>query len=211
MKKGILAIVLVMAGWLGYIFIGGDDDYKIVNIPVSVSRIVCFGDSLTAGVGASKGRDYPARLAEMTGIEVINSGVPGDTTADGLARLQHDVLDLEPSVVLITLGGNDLRKRVDIVTVEAHLTSIVEEIQGTGAMVVLGGLQIPLYGREFSTMYESVARKTGAVLIPNIFKGIFSDRNLMSDSIHPNDGGYEIMTGYFYEALQPYLDFGGEF
>jgi len=207
MRKSVV-LILILLGWLGYKLVGDGAEYEIRNIPVSISRIVCFGDSLTAGVGASKGLDYPSRLAELTGIEVINSGVSGNTTTDGLARLQEDVLDHQPDVVLITLGGNDLRKRVEIGSVEANLTAIVEEIQGAGSMVVLGGLQIPLYGGELSEMYESVARQTGAVLIPNIFAGIFTDRKFMSDPIHPNDSGYEIMTGYFYEALLPYIDSG---
>ena len=211
MRKGVIVVVLLLVGWFGYRFFGGKNDHEIKNVPVSISRIICFGDSLTAGVGASRGFDYPSRLALMTGVEVMNAGVPGDTTADGLQRLQEDVLDYHPDVVLITLGGNDLRKRVDIAAVEVNLTAIIEGIQDSGAMVVLGGLQIPLYGRELSRMYESVARQTGSVLIPNIFDGIFADRRLMSDSIHPNDAGYEIMTGYFHEALLPYLNYDGRF
>ncbi|WDP91169.1 MAG: arylesterase [Desulfobacter sp.] len=206
MKKVGLILVLAAAGFLGYRFLGGDAGYEIKNIPISVSRIVCFGDSLTYGVGASREKDYPSRLAGLTGIEVINSGISGNTTADGLARLQEDVLDYQPDVVLITLGGNDLKNRVAKDRARANLIAIIRGIQDAGAMVVLGGLDIPLYGRGFSDMYAAVARETGAVLIPNIFDGIFGNRRLMSDPIHPNDKGYEIMAGYFYRALLPYLN-----
>ncbi|PIE64355.1 MAG: arylesterase [Desulfobacterales bacterium] len=196
-----MVLAILGAGILVYRFWIGEKEYEIKNVPLSVSRIVCFGDSLTQGIGASKGNDYPSRLAEMIGIEVINSGVSGDTTTQGLARIEDDVLSYEPDVVLITLGGNDLKNRLNVDTVRANLVSIIQHIQATGAMVILGGIDIPLYGKKYAAMYESVARQTGSVLIPNILEGIFGNSNLMSDTIHPNDRGYEIMAGYFSAAL----------
>lgn len=202
MNKNLVIIIILVAGVLGYWFFGGEKSYEIKNIPITVSRIVCFGDSLTYGYGASQGMDYPTRLEEMTGIEIINAGVSGNTTADGLARLEDDVLDYEPDVVLITLGGNDLKNRVSVDTARANLLSIIQRIQAAGAMVVLGGVDIPLYGKGYAQMYESLARQTGSVLVPNILEDIFGNPELMSDSIHPNDKGYEIMAGYFYKALE---------
>ncbi len=201
MKKILMLLTILVAGILGYQFWAGEKEYEIKNVPLSVSRIVCFGDSLTRGIGAGKGNDYPSRLAEMIGIEVINSGVSGNTTAHALARLEDDVLSYEPDVVLITLGGNDLKKRLNVDTARANLVSIIQRIQAAGAMVVLGGIDIPLYGKGYAQMYESIARQTGSVLIPNILEDLFGNPDLMSDSIHPNDRGYEIMAGYFYAAL----------
>ncbi len=201
MKKILMLLTILVAGILGYQFWAGEKEYEIKNVPLSVSRIVCFGDSLTQGIGAGKGNDYPSRLAEMIGIEVINSGVSGNTTAHALARLEDDVLSYEPDVVLITLGGNDLKKRLNVDTARANLVSIIQRIQAAGAMVVLGGIDIPLYGKGYAQMYESIARQTGSVLIPNILEDLFGNPDLMSDSIHPNDRGYEIMAGYFYAAL----------
>lgn len=201
MRKSLMILTILVAGVLGYRFWGGEKAYEIKNIPITVSRIVCFGDSLTRGYGATRGMDYPARLEEMTGIEIINSGVSGNTTAGGLARLEKDVLAFEPDVVLITLGGNDLKNRVSVDTARANLIRIIQRIQAAGAMVVLGGVDIPLYGKGYAKMYESLARQTGSVLIPNILEDIFGNPEFMSDSIHPNDKGYEIMAGYFYKAL----------
>ncbi|MCG8552632.1 MAG: arylesterase [Desulfobacterales bacterium] len=201
MSKSLVGFIILVAGVLGYWFWGGEKAYEIKNMPITVSRIVCFGDSLTRGIGASRGMDYPARLEEMTGIEIINSGVSGDTTADGLARIEDDVLDYEPDVVLITLGGNDLKNRVSADTARANLLSIIQRIQAAGTMVVLGGIDIPLYGKGYAQMYEALARQTGSVLVPNILEDLFGNPELMSDSIHPNDKGYEIMAGYFYKAL----------
>ena len=201
MNKSLVIFTILVAGILGYWFWGGEKSYEIKNIPISISRIVCFGDSLTYGYGASQGMDYPTRLEEMTGIEIINAGVSGNTTADGLARLEDDVLAYEPDVVLITLGGNDLKNRMSVDTARANLLSIIQRIHAAGAMVVLGGIDIPLYGKGYAQMYESLARQTGSVLVPNILEDQFGNPELMSDSIHPNDKGYEIMAGYFYKAL----------
>jgi lysophospholipase L1-like esterase len=201
LKKGLIVLTIVAVCVWGYRFWAGEKAYEIKNVPTIVSRVVCFGDSLTRGVGAGKGNDYPSRLAEMTGLEVINSGVSGDTTAAGLARVEDDVLAYEPDVVLITLGGNDLKKRVSVDKARDNLLRIIQQIQAAGAMVVLGGIDIPLYGKGYAQMYESIARQTGSVLIPNILEGLFGHSEFMSDSIHPNDRGYEIMAGYFYKAL----------
>nr|WP_320016583.1 arylesterase [uncultured Desulfobacter sp.] len=204
MKKIIVVVVVTIACFL--IFRSSDNDWKIKNKPLSVSRIVCFGDSLTFGTGASEGRDYPSVLEGLTGVEVINAGVPGNTTENALKRVDEDVLAYEPDVVLITLGGNDLKNRVGESTAKANLTTIIQRIQASGAMVILGGIEIPLYGKGFADMYQSVGEQTGSVLISNIFQGIFGNRKMMSDYIHPNDKGYEVMAGYFYEKLHPYLE-----
>lgn len=204
MKKIIVVVVVAIACFL--IFRSSDNVWEIKNKPLSVSRIVCFGDSLTFGTGAPEGRDYPSVLEELTGVEVINAGVPGNTTEDALKRVDEDVLDYEPDVVLITLGGNDLKNRIGESTARANLTTIIQLIQASGAMVILGGIEIPLYGKGFADMYQSVGEQTGSVLISNIFEGIFGNRKMMSDYIHPNDKGYEVMAGYFYEKLHPYLE-----
>jgi len=204
MKQIIVVVVVGIACF--FIFRSSDNGWEIKNKPLSVSRIVCFGDSLTFGTGASKGRDYPSVLEGLTGVEVINAGVPGNTTGNALKRVNKDVLAYEPDVVLITLGGNDLKNRVGESTARANLTTIIQRIQESGAMVILGGIEIPLYGKGFADMYQSVGEQTGSVLISNIFEGIFANRKMMSDYIHPNDKGYEVMAGYFYEKLHPYLE-----
>lgn len=178
---------------------------KPARHPTAGTRIICFGDSLTYGTGATEGMDYPAQLARMIGREVINAGVPGDTTADGLERLEDDVLERDPRLVLITLGGNDLKNRTSKETAFANLRRIVTRIHEAGAVAVVGGIDIPLYGRGFGAAYEKLAEETGAVLIENVFDDILGDPSRMSDPIHPNDAGYTIMAERFREAIEPFL------
>jgi len=164
--------------------------------------IICFGDSLTAGIGAGTGMDYPAQLAKMLGKPVINKGISGDTTATALRRLKRDVLSAEPDVVLITLGGNDLKNGIARKNAFNNLKSIVETIQNQGAAVIIGGLKFPGQDRGFGQGYEDLAQQTGATLIPNIFEDIVGNPDLMSDPIHPNADGYGIIARRFYTALR---------
>jgi lysophospholipase L1-like esterase len=167
--------------------------------------IVCFGDSITFGTGASPDRSYPAQLAEMTGKPVINSGIPGDTTAGALQRLERDVLSKSPRIVLVTLGGNDLMHGVDKKTTFKNLKEIVETIQAQNALVVIGGIKLLFWDRGYEEAYEKLAAETGAILVPNILGGLMGNEELMSDTIHPNARGYKIMAQKFYTVIEPYM------
>lgn len=185
--------------------------WQIFSTPVIVNReplgenIICFGDSLTYGTGAGEDHSYPAQLSLLIGLPVINQGHPGDTTADGLLRLENDVLNNSPRIVLITLGGNDLRKRLGKTEAFANLEKIIRAIQAKGALVIVGEIRIPFISRDFSSQYQVVCRKTGAVFVPDILGGIMGDASLMSDRIHPNGKGYKIMAAKFRKAIDPYI------
>ena len=166
-------------------------------------KIICFGDSLTQGTGASRGKDYPSQLSKMISRPVINAGVPGDTTASALKRLERDVLAYSPDIVLITLGGNDLKNGVASDAAFKNLKMIVNLIHHQGARVIIGGLSIPFRDRGFGRAYKKLADETGTTLIPNILEGIMGNRKLMSDPIHPNDAGYKIMAERFSKAMLP--------
>jgi lysophospholipase L1-like esterase len=149
--------------------------------------------------------DYPSQLSKMISRPVLNKGVPGETTARALARLEQDVLSQSPRIVLITLGGNDLKNGVAKGTAFQNLKRIIESIQARGALVVIGAIDLPVRGRGFGEGYEQLCKETGAILVSNIFDGIMGNTQLMSDSIHPNDAGYTKVAREFYEALKPYL------
>ena len=203
LKTGVIALAIILAVYFGY-------RQFIYHPPVKNARpagesIICFGDSLTYGTGASQGMDYPAQLSRLIGRPVVNVGIRGDTTATALARLDRDVLDISPRIVLITLGGNDMKNRQGRDQAFRNLKTIITSIQDRGALVIIGGLDIPIWGRGFEEGYRKVAEETGAVLIPDILKGLLGNPEKMSDAIHPNDAGYGIMAGYFYGAMKPYL------
>ena len=201
MKKTLIFLLAAAILFLGYRIFVSQPQVKKKSLPYDT--IICFGDSLTFGTGAIPGMDYPSQLSKMILKPVINAGAPGDTTASALTRLQRDVLSKSPDMVLITLGGNDLKNGVAKDVAFKNLKRIVKSIQGQGARVVIGGLRFPLRDRGFARGYKDLADQTGAVLIPDIFKDIIGNRSLMSDPIHPKGSGYKIMAQHFLEAMPP--------
>jgi lysophospholipase L1-like esterase len=175
------------------------------SVILSGENIICFGDSLTYGTGASRNKSYPAQLSKMTGIPIINAGIPGNSTSDGLERIETDVLERSPRIVIITLGGNDLKNGVRKDVAYKNLKTIIEAIQAEGALVVLGGVKFLVLDKGYGEMYKKLAKETGIILIPNILGGLINKDKYMSDPIHPNAAGYEIMAKKFHEVIEPYL------
>jgi lysophospholipase L1-like esterase len=183
----LLVVLLIWALW--------PSPYSgVENLESRGSSIIAFGDSLTAGVGAGAGEDYPSRLSEKIAVTVINAGVSGDTTDSALARIDADVLSRGPRIVIIGLGGNDFLRGSPMTATEANLRTIVRRIQSAGAMVVLLGFSFPSLGANYEAMYERVADQEGCLLVPGMLKGILSSPEMRSDQIHPNGRGYEVMA-----------------
>ena len=187
-KIAVAALVAVIAIWALW------PAAKVTNLASRGSNIIAFGDSLTAGYGASPGEDYPSRLSSILGLTILNAGKSGDTTETALARIDSDVLARDPRIVLLGLGGNDFLQSVAIATTEANLRTIIHKIQTAGAMVVLLGYRFPSLNANYEKMYERVAKEEGCLLIPNLLHGIETDASLKSDEIHPNARGYQLIA-----------------
>ena len=203
-KAGAIAMAVALIVFLGYRQFLPQTPVK--NVRPSGENIICFGDSLTYGTGASKGMDYPSQLSGLIGKPVINAGIPGDTTTSALSRLERDVLSRSPKIVIITLGGNDLMRGVSREEAFRNLKTMIVSVQGRGALVIVGGIDLSFRGRGFSEGYRKVSEDTGAVLVPDVLKDILGNSARMSDPIHPNDAGYAVMAAYFREAIKPYLE-----
>ena len=108
--------------------------------PTNGQGIIVFGDSLVAGRGASAGQDFVSVLSRRLGTTIVNAGQSGDTTGAALARLERDVLALNPRIVVVLLGGNDYLRRIPTKETFANLDSIVDQIREHGAAVVLVGI-----------------------------------------------------------------------
>ena len=182
-----LLVIIVAAWW--------PSPYAHVrNLGSSGANVIAFGDSLTAGYGATQGEDYPSRLSALLGQPVINAGVSGDTTSAALARVDADVVGRDPRIVIVGLGGNDFLTGVPIATTEANLREIVRKIEGAGAMVVLLGFRFPSLTADYEAMYKRVAKDEGCLLVGRVLRGILNDSSLKSDAIHPNARGYALMA-----------------
>jgi acyl-CoA thioesterase-1 len=179
---------------------------KLRNLNSPGENVICFGDSLTAGLGVANGEDYPSVLALRIPYPVINAGRSGDTSAAGLARLEQDVLKRNPRLVIVFFGGNDFLRRVPLAETRRNLEAMIESIQENGAMVVLVGMTLGVFRDEYGPVYKEIAKKYNALFIAKVFTGILSNTQLRSDSIHPNAAGYRLMAEKVLKEIKPLLE-----
>ncbi|MCA1924895.1 MAG: arylesterase [Thiobacillus sp.] len=164
--------------------------------------IVAFGDSLTHGTGAAPETAYPAVLAGLTGRTVINAGVPGETTAEGLARLPGVLAEHKPRLVLLCLGGNDMLRRIPAAETETNLRLLVRTIRASGAELVLIGVPEPKVFGGAAPLYARLADELGVPLENTIFDKVLKDSRLKSDPIHANADGYRVVAERLAEFLR---------
>jgi acyl-CoA thioesterase-1 len=175
---------------------------------------VTFGDSLTAGFGADK--SYPEFLQQLLikngyAYKVVNAGVSGDTSADGVERMSA-VLQTKPAIVVLEFGGNDGLRGMPLTTTRANLEQMIVELQKAGVKVVLAGMTLPKnYGQEyihsFEQIYVDLAKKFKVVRIPFLLEGVaLSGPGLMQqDGMHATTKGNAIVAATVYKYLAPLL------
>ncbi len=168
------------------------------------SAIICFGDSITYGTGAAEGEDYPTCLSKLLKRNVINAGVAGDKTSDALLRVERDVLEKDPYIVIVELGGNDFLEKIPIEGTLKNLEEIISKIQDKGAMVVLCDVSCGIIMWDYRNTYKKLAKKTNAIFIPGLLSGILTDPSLKFDQIHPNSKGYEIIAKRICNVIRNY-------
>jgi acyl-CoA thioesterase-1 len=177
--------------------------------------IVCFGDSITAGFGLDAGQSFPDLLQQdldrrALRYRVVNLGVSGDTTQDGLARLPMALAE-KPAIVLLELGGNDGLRGIPLSITQANLARMIEAFQSAGAPIVLAGMSLPPnYGpafiQKFEALYKSLAAKYQVTLIPFLLEGVGAhDEFMQRDGLHPNAAGARKVEALVMQTLAPLL------
>jgi len=152
--------------------------------------VLAFGDSLTAGVGANPGESYPARLETLIGRKVMSSGVPGETSAAGLARLPAALDEAKPQLVILCEGGNDFLQKLDEAQAASNVRAMVRLAQSRGAQVVLIAVPKPGLLPSPADFYAAIAKELAVPNEENALKKILTDNSLKSDLVHPNAAGY---------------------
>jgi lysophospholipase L1-like esterase len=178
----------------------------IKNINSKGKNIICFGDSITYGEGASPGHDYPSLLARKLNLPVINAGKNGDTTRGALQRLEKDVLQRAPLLVIVELGANDYFRGIKVEETIKNLEEIITKIQNAGSMVAITEIHTGFIMRSQAKEIKKLARKYRCIFIPNIMDEILGNEELCSDSIHPNDKGYELIAQKVFDAIKPFVE-----
>lgn len=169
--------------------------------------MLALGDSLTSGVGASADTAYPTLLAARTGWNVINAGVSGNTSAQALERLPALLQEHRPTLVIVSIGGNDFLRRLPLETTRTNLRRIGEQARASGAQVLLvavPGLSLMAAAGHLSD-HEVYAETAKALKIPMHADGwstVLADARLRADSVNANAAGYARFTDGLVQTLQ---------
>ena len=180
---------------------------KLSALPAG-TPVLAFGDSVTYGTGADRGEDWPTLLAGLTGWQVINAGVPGDTAAAGTARIQALLDEHKPKLVIIEIGGNDFLRRRPADAVKRDLKTLVDASRAAGAIPLLIGVPEPsvmtvVAGKPTdSPIYAELGKEEKIPVISDVFSDVLSRPELCADTIHPNAAGYRRLADNLYSELK---------
>ena len=171
-------------------FLGGcGNETQLPALP-SDAVILAFGDSLTHGTGAKPQESYPTVLGLLAELRVVNAGIPGEESDAGLTRLAGVLDEVEPDLVILGHGGNDMLRKRDLARAEANLRRMAETVREHGASVVLLGIPRPGIFLGIHPMYGRLAESLEVPLEKSALRDILRDTDLKSDLIHPNAEGY---------------------
>jgi len=166
------------------------DDAKLQPLD-SNATILAFGDSLTYGTGSSRNKAYPAILKNLIKRKVINAGVPGEISENGLRRLPKLLTSHHPDLIIICHGGNDILRKLDLTKTQKNIQQMIDLARNNNTQVVLIG--VPAFSLFLSkvAIYQKLAQQNNVPIDNNSLADILKNNSLKSDYIHPNSKGYQ--------------------
>ncbi|MDG2177007.1 MAG: arylesterase [Gammaproteobacteria bacterium] len=168
----------------------------------SDATILAFGDSLTAGNGASEEGSYPAQLSLLLNRLVINAGISGEESSEGKTRVAALLDTHRPQLLILCHGGNDLLRKRPVSELEGNLMEMIAMARARGIEVLLLGVPAPGVFLSSEAVYETVAEATGVAFIADVVADVLKRPAMKSDAIHPNAAGYGEMASEIFSELQ---------
>jgi len=165
------------------------------------SIILAFGDSLTYGTGAEEGFSYPSQLKRMIARKVHNAGVPGEVSAEGARRLPTVLDEVNPDLVILCHGGNDMLQKLGKQQLKENLRRMFEAVNQRGIPVVMIAVPRPGLLLSDADVYQDLATELNIPLVDDVIGKLLSDRQFKSDRVHPNAMGYKILAESIAEKL----------
>lgn len=189
----------LLAGLVAGLLAACGKQAKLSPLPAG-SAVLAFGDSVTFGTGAGPGEDWPSLLAGLTGWQVRNAGIAGDTAEAAKGRIQALLDEQRPALLLIEIGGNDFLRRRAPATVKEDIRYLVRAGKAAGAQVVL--IAVPelsllavVAGKPSdSAIYQELGKEENVPVLGDIFSSILAKPELCADRIHPNAAGYRVFA-----------------
>ena len=185
-------------------------------LPVQAQTLLVVGDSLSAGYGLRQQEAWPVLLGQKLAQagyrhSVINASTSGDTTANGLSRIDAALTAHKPAVVILALGANDGLRGLSLKSMRTNIETMTRKAQAVGAKVLIAGMQLPPnygpdYTQKFADTFGEVARATRSALLPFLLDGFATDpRSFQADGIHPVAGAQSHIVDNIWGPLRPLL------
>ena len=184
------------------LLLGGCGERPALERLAPDATILAFGDSLTFGTGAAEDESYPAQLEKLIQRRVVRAGVPGEVTAQALARLPAALDEHAPRLLLLCIGGNDFLRRLGNPQAEHNVRAMVKLARDRGVAVLLIGTPEPGFAVSPPAFYAAIAKEYRLPYEEGIIGEVLKDRSLKSDPIHPNARGYRAIAQRVAETLK---------
>ncbi len=167
---------------------------ETITLPVN-TKIVAFGDSITYGYRVDNDKNYPSVLANLLQVKVINAGVNGELSKNGLQRLPSILTKYKPDILIICEGGNDILQRKNLTKTKENIAKMIELAQSKKIQVVLIGVpDVEFLTLSTASFYQELADKYNVPLDDSSLEEILNDDTLKIDTVHPNAKGYKILS-----------------
>jgi lysophospholipase L1-like esterase len=183
------------------LFVGCGERPKLERLPGD-AVVLAFGDSLTFGTGANEDESYPAQLEKLIGRRVVRAGVPGEVTAQALARLPAALDEHTPRLLLLCIGGNDFLRRLGNQQAERNVRDMVKLAKSRGIAVMLIGTPEPGFTVSPPAFYAGIAKEFRLPYEEGVIGQVLKDTSLKADPIHPNSRGYRLIAERLAEQLK---------
>jgi lysophospholipase L1-like esterase len=164
--------------------------------------VLAFGDSLTFGTGAPPTESYPAVLERAISRKVVNAGVPGETSEEGLRRLPEALDEVKPKLVILCHGGNDFLRRLDERRAGENVRAMAALARERNIAVVLLATPKPGLPPSIPAFYGEIATEMRLPFEDVVVKSVLFDNSLKSDMVHPNGQGYARMAAAVEKVLR---------
>jgi acyl-CoA thioesterase I len=168
----------------------------------SSAVVLAFGDSLTYGTGANPSESYPAVLERNIGRKVVNAGVPGETSAEGLARLPSVLEQVQPKLLILCHGGNDFLQRLNEAKAAENIRAMIRLARDKGVPVVLLAPPKPGIPPSVPAFYAEIAAESRIPFEDGVIRSVLLDNRLKSDLVHPNAQGYAEVAAALQKVLK---------
>ena len=191
--RNIILVIILIVG-INYYKSKQEVDVQSLSLPLD-TKVLTFGDSLTFGYGVARDKSYPSVLVDLLHVTVINEGISGELSAQGLARLSSVLERHKPDILVLCHGSNDILRKQDITQTKANLNQMVKMAKDKGIYVLLVGVPtFDILSFNVPSFYYEVAKENRIEIEDKSLKKVLEGENLKSDQVHPNEQGYDLMA-----------------